>query len=56
MRVNTWGNFETTGKINDYLNYKKSENINLVNEIKPAEALINADKNSGDCIKTTEYR
>ena len=54
MQLNSWENFEISGKINDYIKYKQSENI--TNQIKPAEALINADKNSRDCFKTTEYR
>ena len=56
MELNTWTNFEVTGKVSDYLNYKNIENTDLYNGIKSAEALDYADKNNRVGFKTTQYR
>ena len=50
---NSWDAFENSGKIFDYLTYK---GYGYTDKAKTSEVIINADKNTGDYIKTAQYR
>lgn len=50
-----WYNFQSTGKIEDYLSYKqvtKNDDITL----NPKDKIYYADKNKGYCSEPAEYR
>jgi len=50
---NAWNTFENSGKIFDYLAYKGYQNTD---NVKTSEAIVNANKNTGNSIKTPQYR
>ena len=52
MELYGWEKFCKTGKIEDFLNYKKMENKNK----QYSEAIVNADKNKGNSTTPPQYR
>lgn len=49
---NAWKNFESSGKISDYLAYKQYNSNSTANK---SEAFFHANQNKGDYFKTTQH-